>query len=53
MEPKKGKDGSLKSVKIEIKGKLYKAKNNEYTYVSETDTVTFDSDNLKGSRKLR
>ena len=48
----KKKDGDLKSIKIEIKEKLYKAKNNEFTYDKDSDTVTFDSENLKGSRKL-
>ncbi len=52
LEPKKGKDGSLKSIKIEIKEKLYKAKKKEFSYDKESDTVTFDSENLKGSRKL-
>ncbi len=52
LEPKKKKDGDLKSIKIEIKEKLYKAKNNEFTYDKDSDTVTFDSENLKGSRKL-
>ena len=52
LEPKKGKDGSLKSIKIEIKEKLYKARKKEFTYDKDSDTVTFDSENLKGSRKL-
>ena len=39
-------------IAMDEKEKLYKAKKKEFSYDKDSDTVTFDSENLKGSRKL-
>ncbi len=43
------KDGSLKSVKIKINGKDYKAKKTEFSFDGTKNRIVFDSENLKGS----
>ncbi len=43
------KDGSLKSVKVNIDGKDYKAKKTEYDYDSTFKVITFKGENLAGS----
>lgn len=43
------KDGSLKSVKIKIGNKDYKAKKKEWEYNKDTKVITFKGDNLSGS----
>ena len=50
--PKFKKDGSLKSVKVRIQGKDYKAKKGEFSYDKTSKTVSFSGSNLNGSRKL-
>ena len=50
--PKFKKDGSLKSVKVKINEKDYKAKKDEFSYDQATKTVVFDGENLKGSCRL-
>ncbi len=42
-------DGSLKWVKVEIQGKNYKAKKDEYEYDKEKKLITFKGKNLAGS----
>nr|MCR4746141.1 leucine-rich repeat domain-containing protein [Lachnospiraceae bacterium] len=51
VETKTKKDGSLKSVKITIGGKKYKAKKTEWSYNSDTKTITFSGSNLAGNYK--
>ena len=51
VDPKFRKD-ELKSVKILINGKLYKAKNTEYEYDKEKKVITFKAPNLGGSYKV-
>ncbi len=43
------KDGSLKSVKVKINGKDYKAKKTEYDYDITLKLITFKGENLAGS----
>ena len=50
--PKFKKDGSLKSVKVKINEKDYKAKKDEFTYDETSKTVSFSGKNLNGSCKL-
>ena len=50
--PKFKKDGSLKSVKVKINEKDYKAKKDEFTYDEISKTVSFSGNNLNGSCKL-
>ena len=50
--PKKKSDGSVKSVKVMINGKDYKAKKDEWDYDSATKTITFKGNNLEGSVKI-
>ena len=50
--PKFKKDGSLKSVKVRIQGKDYKAKKGEFSYDQATKTVVFDGEDMKGSCRL-
>ncbi len=47
---KEKKDGSVKSVKVKINDKYYKAKKDrEWKYDKESKTVTFSGENLDGS----
>ena len=48
----KFKNDELKSVKILINGKLYKAKNTEYEYDKEKKVITFKAPNLGGIYKV-
>ena len=50
--PKFKKDGSLKSIRIRIRGKDYKVKKGEFSYDKTSKTVSFSGSNLNGSRKL-
>jgi len=43
------KDGSIKTVKISISGKDYKAKKTEWSYDSGTRVISFKGNNLTGS----
>ncbi len=43
------KDGNLKSVKVKINGKDYKAKKTEYDYDSVSKLIIFKGENLAGS----
>ena len=47
------KDGSLKSVKIKINGKDYKAKKTEYDYSEASKLITFKGENLAGSWSVK
>ncbi|MBQ9550411.1 MAG: hypothetical protein IJU87_06330, partial [Lachnospiraceae bacterium] len=50
--PKLKKDGSLKSVKVNINNKNYKAKKGEYDYDKVEKLIRFKGNNLKGSYKV-
>jgi len=50
--PKFKKDGSLKSIRVRIRGKDYKAKKGEFSYDKTSKTLSFSGSNLNGSRKL-
>ena len=47
--PKFKKSGELKSVKVFINGKEYKAKKDEYSYDSSKKQILFKGNNLNGS----
>lgn len=47
--PKFKKSGELKSVKVFINGKEYKAKKDEYSYDSSEKQILFKGNNLNGS----
>ena len=49
VNPKTKKDGSIKSVKVKINGKDYKAKKSEFSFDGTKNRIVFDSENLKGS----
>ena len=50
--PKYKKDGSLKSVKVKICEKDYKAKKDEWSYDESSRIITFTGSNLNGSHKI-
>jgi len=50
--PKFKKDDSLKSIRVRIRGKDYKAKKGEFSYDKTSKTVTFSGSNLNGSCRL-
>jgi len=53
VNPKTKKDGSLKSVKVKINGKDYKAKKSEFSFDGTKKRIVFDSENLKGSWTMK
>lgn len=50
---KKKKDGSIKQVKVNIKGKDYKVKKGEWTYDGTTGLISFTGKSVNGSYKIQ
>ena len=50
--PKFKKDGSLKSIRVRIRGKDYKVKKGEFSYDKTSKTVSFSGSNLNGGCRL-
>ncbi len=50
---KKKKDGSIKSVEINIYGKKYKPKKNEWSFDSSLNRIDFKGENLAGSHFIK
>ncbi len=51
--PKQKKDGSLSAVKIDIFGKYYKAKKDEFEFNDKTGVIKFKGSNLTGSYTVK